>query len=67
LYILVRNDRQTLPLLLYIDDGSKSWKESLDMIRIAVDDGIKGAVTIPHWIQGTNWQPTPERVRSAVA
>lgn len=54
-------------LLPNIDDGSKSWEESLDMIRIAVGDGIKGAVTTPHWIQGTNWQPTPEKVRSAVA
>ena len=47
--------------------GSRSWEESLDMIRIAVEDGIKGAVTTPHWIQGTNWQSTPERVRSDVA
>ncbi len=54
-------------LLPNIDDGSKSWEESLEMIRIAIGDGIKGAVTTPHWIQGTNWQPSPETVRSVVA
>ena len=54
-------------LLPNIDDGPKSWEESLEMIRIAAGDGIKGAVTTPHWIQGTNWQPSPETVRSVVA
>jgi protein-tyrosine phosphatase len=54
-------------LLPNVDDGPKSWEESLEMIRIAAGDGIKGAVTTPHWIQGTNWQPRPEKVREVVA
>ena len=54
-------------LLPNIDDGPKSWDESLEMIRIACGDGITGAVMTPHWIQGTNWQPTPDTVRSVVA
>ena len=45
-------------LLPNIDDGSKSWEESLDMVSIAYQDGIKGAVTTPHWIQGSDWQPS---------
>jgi protein-tyrosine phosphatase len=53
-------------LLPNIDDGPKSWEESIGMIRIACGDGIKGAVTTPHWIQGTNWQPSPDTVRNLV-
>lgn len=53
-------------LLPDIDDGPKTWEESLDMIRIACADGIRGAVTTPHWIQGTNWQPSPDTVRGMV-
>ncbi len=53
-------------LLPNIDDGPKSWEESLDMIRIGYGDGIRGAVTTPHWIQGTNWQPSPDTVRGMV-
>ena len=54
-------------LLPNIDDGPKSWEESIEMVKIARGDGITGAVTTPHWIQGTNWQPTPETVRGVVA
>lgn len=50
-----------------IDDGSKSWEETMEMARMAVDDGVTGAVMTPHWIQGTTWQPAPETVRSLVA
>lgn len=53
-------------LLPNIDDGPKSWEESLEMIRIGYEDGIRGAVTTPHWIQGTNWQPSPDTVRGMV-
>jgi len=54
-------------LLPNIDDGSGSWEESLQMVEIAVQDGITGAVATPHWIQGTTWQPRPDYVRSLVA
>ncbi|MEQ9619656.1 MAG: CpsB/CapC family capsule biosynthesis tyrosine phosphatase [Deltaproteobacteria bacterium] len=53
-------------LLPNIDDGPKSWDESLEMVRIASGDGITGAVTTPHWIQGTNWQPSADTVRILV-
>jgi protein-tyrosine phosphatase len=54
-------------LLPNIDDGSCSWEESLDMVRMASQDGIKGVVTTPHWIEGTNWQPETQTVRDMVA
>ena len=31
-----------------IDDGSKSWEDSLQMARIAVDDGIATIICTPH-------------------
>ena len=54
-------------LLPNIDDGSCSWEESVDMVRMAMEDGIKGAVTTPHWIEGTNWQPESTTVREMVS
>ena len=53
-------------LLPNIDDGPKSWEESIEMVSIARQDGIKGTVTTPHWIQGTNWQPDSEIVKEMV-
>lgn len=49
-------------LLPNIDDGPKSWEESLEMATIASQDGIEGAVCTPHWIQGTKWEPEPSAV-----
>ncbi len=37
------------------------------MVRMASQDGIKGVVTTPHWIEGTNWQPETQTVRDMVA
>lgn len=54
-------------LLPNIDDGSCSWEESLDMVRIAHEDGIRGIVTTPHWIEGTNWTPATGVVRDMVS
>lgn len=54
-------------LLPNIDDGSCSWEESLDMVRMAHGNGIRGAVATPHWIEGTNWQPETRVVRDMVA
>ena len=54
-------------LLPDIDDGSSCWEESLDMVRMAYADGIRGIVATPHWILGTNWQPETATVREMVA
>jgi len=53
-------------LLPNIDDGSKSWEESLEMASIAYEDGITGAACTPHWIQGTDWAPDAWVVREKI-
>ncbi|MBI2485694.1 MAG: tyrosine protein phosphatase [Deltaproteobacteria bacterium] len=53
-------------LLPNIDDGPTAWEESLEMARLAVQDGIRVAVTTPHWIQGTKWEPQPDKIRDKV-
>ncbi len=53
-------------LLPNVDDGPTSWEESLEMARLASKDGIRVAVTTPHWIQGTRWQPNPEEIKNKV-
>jgi len=35
-------------ILPFVDDGSGAWKETLDMIRSGMKDGIKGAVCTSH-------------------
>ena len=39
-------------LLPGIDDGAKSWEESLAMARMAVADGIETIVVTPHQLGG---------------
>lgn len=50
-------------LLPNIDDGSESWEQSLEMASIAFNDGIRGAVCTPHWIQGSDWEPQVAAVK----
>ncbi|MGB7293186.1 MAG: CpsB/CapC family capsule biosynthesis tyrosine phosphatase [Thermodesulfobacteriota bacterium] len=49
-----------------VDDGPTSWEESLEMARIAAQDGIRIAVTTPHWIQRTSWEPNPDEIKRKV-
>lgn len=35
-----------------IDDGARDWEQSLEMARLAVEDGIEGVVCTPHWCYG---------------
>jgi len=53
-------------LLPNVDDGPTTWEESLEMARLASQDGIKISVTTPHWIQGTRWEPNPDEIRKKV-
>lgn len=53
-------------LLPNVDDGPAEWEESLEMARLAVQDGISISVTTPHWIQGTKWEPNPDEIREKV-
>ncbi len=39
-------------LLPGIDDGPRTWEDSLDLCRAMVDDGITHATTTPHLIDG---------------
>lgn len=54
-------------LLPDVDDGPSSWEESIEMSKIAVNDGIKYSITTPHWIQGTKWQPDPGLITDKVS
>lgn len=42
-------------ILPEMDDGSKSWDETLKMCRMAVEDGIKRIVVTPHIRYGNYW------------
>ncbi|MEE9165290.1 MAG: CpsB/CapC family capsule biosynthesis tyrosine phosphatase, partial [Nitrospinota bacterium] len=42
-------------ILPEMDDGSKSWEETLQMCRIAVEDGIKTIALTPHIRNGAYW------------
>ncbi len=53
-------------LLPNVDDGPAEWEESIEMARLAVQDGISISVTTPHWIQGTKWEPNPDEIREKV-
>lgn len=44
-------------LLPNIDDGPDSWEESLELARLLTDEGVEIAITTPHWIKGSVWQP----------
>ena len=49
-----------------VDDGPTSWEESLEMATLASEDGIRIAVTTPHWIQRTRWEPSPDEIKRKV-
>lgn len=53
-------------LLPNIDDGPSSWEESLEMARIASQDGIRTTIATPHWILGTKWEPNPDEIKKKV-
>ena len=53
-------------LIPKLDDGPSSWDESLQMVEVAVSDGIRSAYATPHWIQGSTWCPRPDVVKEGV-
>lgn len=54
-------------LLPNIDDGPGSWEESLELARMYAGEGIQTAITTPHWIKGSHWEPDPNQVIEMVA
>ena len=53
-------------LLPGIDDGAKSWDESLAMARVAVDDGITTVIVTPHQLGNFRCNQGEEIRRSTV-
>ena len=53
-------------LLPNIDDGPSSWEESLKLGRLLTEEGVKIAVTTPHWIKGSGWEPEPDKIKGMV-
>ena len=60
-------------LLPGVDDGARTLEDSLDLVRAAVDSGIRGAVLTPHYYPGV-WDneiarllPTFAALKGAVA
>lgn len=45
-----------------IDDGARSFEESVLMCRLAVDDGCEGMVATPHQRRGEWWNADRERL-----
>ena len=40
-----------------LDDGAKNWEQSLEMARMAVEDGIRIMVATPHLFKGRTIDP----------
>ncbi len=52
-------------ILPFIDDGARSWEESLDMARASLASGAKRVFATPHYIY-EGYTPTGEEILSAV-
>ncbi|MFQ5788404.1 MAG: tyrosine-protein phosphatase, partial [Thermodesulfobacteriota bacterium] len=53
-------------LLPNIDDGPRSWDESLELAQMLSEEGVKIAITTPHWIKGSGWEPEPDKIKDMV-
>jgi protein-tyrosine phosphatase len=51
-------------LLAGLDDGPRTWTDSLEMCRIAVAEGVRYSVALAH--QSDLWALTPDAIREAV-
>lgn len=51
-------------LLAGLDDGPRSWTDSLEMCRIAVAEGVRSTVALAH--QSDRWVLTRDTIRGAV-
>ena len=45
-----------------LDDGARDLKESLEMVQIAVEDGIEQMVATPHMFNGLSHNPEPAEI-----
>lgn len=53
-------------ILPEMDDGAKDFAESLAMGRAYVEAGFSKVVVTPHWINGTRWAPSNEKVHTTL-
>jgi len=50
-----------------LDDGAKSFDQSLRMARVFDQAGYDRVVATPHAVPGTSWMPSPTAIRERVA
>lgn len=50
-----------------IDDGPKAISESLEMLKIAVSEGIKVMVATPHWMEGSRFTPSVDLLQERLS
>jgi len=49
-------------MLPRLDDGPAKLEEALEMAAVYVAAGFSRVVATPHWVAGSAWQPSPEKV-----
>ena len=54
-------------LLPGLDDGAATNRESLEMARIYAENGVRAVVVTPHFIPGTAWAPSRQKVLDATS
>ena len=54
-------------ILPNLDDGARSLEESLEMARIAAEDGITHMIATPHIFNGLSSDPQPDEILTRVA
>ena len=54
-------------ILPAIDDGARTLEESIEMAKIAADDGIEQMVCTPHMFNGLSQNPEPAEIVDRVA
>lgn len=50
-----------------LDDGPEKLEEALEMAAVYEAAGFSRVVATPHWVSGSPWQPTPEKILKSLA
>ncbi|HEX9665045.1 MAG TPA: CpsB/CapC family capsule biosynthesis tyrosine phosphatase [Thermodesulfobacteriota bacterium] len=54
-------------LLPFVDDGPRTWNESIELARMLSEEGVEIAISTPHWIKGSKWAPESNRIEEMVS